>query len=262
MAAQALVARHGDPLGTFATNAQGTANLLEALAGCRACAVLVVTSDKVYRNDNAGRAFCEDDRLGGEDPYSASKAAAEIAVASFRASFADLAPVATARAGNVIGGGDFSTMRIIPDLVRAQVAGVDLVVRRPDATRPFQHVLDVLRGYLLQAERLATDPASTPRALNLGPRDGEIAVRALLELWGAATGEPVAWTHAADPVIEEAKRLALDSTLGRALGWHPRLDTPAAIAATAAWYAAWRRGEDMARVTDAAIAAHLAPETA
>ncbi len=265
MAAQALVGRgYRDPLGTFATNAQGTANLLDALRGLPGLrAVLVVTSDKVYRNDGAGRAFAEDDRLGGEDPYSASKAAAEIAVASFRASFPDLAPVATARAGNVVGGGDFSDMRIIPDLVRAQVAGEPLVLRRPDATRPFQHVLDVLRGYLLQAELLATDPASTPRALNLGPRDGEIAVRALLRLWGDATGEPVAWTHAADPVIEEAKRLALDSSLaGSALGWHPRLDTPAAIAATAAWYAAWRRGEDMAAVTDAAIAAHLAPETA
>ncbi len=254
LAAQALVGRgHADPAGTFATNVTGTINLLQALRGLPGvAAALMVTSDKVYRNDGSGRRFAEDDALGGEDPYSASKAACEIAVASWRASFADLPPLATARAGNVIGGGDFSEARIIPDLVRAQSAGVSLVVRRPDATRPFQHVLDVLRGYLLQAESLAR--RTSPPALNFGPRDGEIRVRDLLAAWGG-----VAWRPAEGPVMEEAPRLALDSTLaGRALGWHPVLDTPRAIAATAAWYAAWRSGADMARATDAAIAEALA----
>jgi CDP-glucose 4,6-dehydratase len=201
-------------------------------------------------------AFAEGNALGGKDPYSASKAAAEIAVACWRDSFPkELPPLATARAGNVIGGGDFSEMRIIPDLVRAQLAGEALVVRRPDATCPFQHVVDVLRGYLVLAERLAVAPHAAPPALNFGPRDGEIRVRDLLGLWGDVAGR-----QADGPVMDEARRLALDSTLvGAVLGWQPLLDTPRAIAATAAWYAAWRRGEDMARTTDAEIAQALAP---
>jgi CDP-glucose 4,6-dehydratase len=255
LAAQALVGRgHREPAATFATNVAGTINLLEALRGrAGVAAALIVTSDKVYRNDGAGRPFAEHDPLGGEDPYSASKAAAEIAVASWRASFArDLPPLATARAGNVIGGGDFGEDRLIPDLLRAQRADRPLIVRRPDATRPFQHVLDVLRGYLMQAEALAA--GTSPPALNFGPRDGEIRVRDLLSLWGN-----VAWQQADGPAMPEARRLALDSTLAaRTLGWHPLLDTPRTIAATAAWYAAWRAGADMARAADAAIAEALA----
>jgi len=254
LAAQALVgASYRDPAGTFATNVDGTIHVMQALRGLPGVvAAVMVTSDKVYRNEGTGRPFAEGDALGGEDPYSASKAAAEIAVASWRASFArELPPIATARAGNVIGGGDFGEMRIIPDLVRAQLSGTPLVVRRPDATRPFQHVLDVLRGYLMLAEALAEGTA--PPALNLGPRDGEIRVRDLLALWG-----DVAWEQAQGPVMDEARRLALDSTLaGRALGWNPMLETPQAIAATAGWYAAWRGGADMARATDAEIAAAL-----
>jgi CDP-glucose 4,6-dehydratase len=249
LAAQALVgAGYRDPVGTFATNVDGTVHLLESLRGLDGvrCAV-IVTSDKVYRNDNAGRAFTEADALGGTDPYSASKAAAEIAVASWRASFPGaLPPIATARAGNVIGGGDFGEERLIPDLVRAQIAGTPLQLRRPDATRPFQHVQDVLRGYLLLAERLVQNPAC-PRAVNFGPRDGELSVRRLLDLWGEATGTAVDWQALAAPPMEEARRLALDSTLAsRAFGWQPELDTPATVAATARWYAAWRKGEDMA----------------
>ncbi len=254
LAAQAFVGRsYSEPAETFATNLTGTIHVLEGLRRLEGVvAALVVTSDKVYRNDGGGRAFVEADPLGGEDPYSASKAAAEIAVASWRASFAaELPPLATARAGNVIGGGDFSEMRIIPDLVRAQLAGTPLTVRRPDATRPFQHVLDVLRGYLLLSERLATGKA--PPALNFGPRDSEIRVRDLLFHWGN-----VAWEPVQGPVMDEARRLALDSTLaGRVLGWHPIFDTPQAISATASWYAAWHAGADMAAATDAEIAAAL-----
>jgi CDP-glucose 4,6-dehydratase len=253
LAAQALVgASYRDPVGTFATNVDGTIHVLQALRGQGALAAVMVTSDKVYRNEGTGRPFVEGDALGGEDPYSASKAAAEIAVASWRASYAkELPPVATVRAGNVIGGGDFSEMRIIPDLVRAQMSGAPLVVRRPDATRPFQHVVDVLRGYLMMAEALVAGTA--PAALNFGPRDGEIRVRDLLSLWG-----DVAWEQAQGEVMDEAKRLALDSSMAtRALGWNPTLDTRQAIAATAGWYAAWRGGADMARATDAEIAAAL-----
>jgi CDP-glucose 4,6-dehydratase len=231
----------------------GTVNLLEALRALPGVqAAVIVTSDKVYRNDGSGRGFTEDDPLGGEDPYSASKAAAEIAVASWRASFPQaLPPLATARAGNVIGGGDFSEARIIPDLVRAQQGDKALVVRRPDATRPFQHVLDVLRGYLLLAEALVAGTA--PPALNFGPQDGEIRVRDLLALWG-----DVRWVQAPGEAMHEAPRLALDSARATAtLGWRPLLDTPVAIAATAAWYDAWRRGEDMVAVTQRAIAESL-----
>jgi CDP-glucose 4,6-dehydratase len=254
LAAQALVGRsHADPAGTFASNVTGTVNLLEALRALPGVqSAVIVTSDKVYRNDGSGRRFTEDDPLGGDDPYSASKAAAEIAVASWRASFPHaLPPLSTARAGNVIGGGDFSESRIIPDLVRAQQGDEALFVRRPDATRPFQHVLDVLRGYLLLAEALVAGTA--PPALNFGPQDGAIRVRDLLSLWG-----DVRWVQAPGEVMQEAPRLALDSSRAtQALGWRPLLDTPAAIAATAAWYAAWRRGEDMVVVTQREMAACL-----
>jgi CDP-glucose 4,6-dehydratase len=243
LAAQAFVGRgYAAPAATFATNVDGTIHVLEALRGLPGVAAAVmVTSDKVYRNDGAGRAFREGDALGGADPYSASKAAAEIAVASWRASFAAaLPPLATARAGNVIGGGDFGAERLIPDLVRAGMAREPLLLRRPDATRPFQHVLDVLRGYLLLAERLATGGA--PPALNFGPADGEIRVRDLIAAWGS----PVDWRREEGPLMAEAPRLGLDSSLAaQALGWRPLLSTPEAIAETARWYAAWRDGEDV-----------------
>ncbi|MFC7476918.1 CDP-glucose 4,6-dehydratase [Dankookia sp. GCM10030260] len=251
LAAQAFVGRgYAAPAATFAANVDGTIHLLEALRGLPGVlAAVMVTSDKVYRNDGAGRAFREGDALGGADPYSASKAAAEIAVASWRASFATaLPPVATARAGNVIGGGDFGAQRLIPDLVRAAMAGAPLLLRRPDATRPFQHVLDVLRGYLLLAERLATGTLAP--AFNFGPADGEIRVRDLIASWGA----PVDWRQDNGPVMAEAPRLGLDSSLaGEVLGWRPLLSTPEAIAETSRWYAAWRRGEDVQALALATI---------
>jgi CDP-glucose 4,6-dehydratase len=245
LAAQALVGRgYRDPEGTFASNVTGTINLMQALRGAGAKAALIITSDKVYRNDNQGRPFREDDPLGGHDPYSASKAACEIAVASWRASFGgEIGAMATARAGNVIGGGDFGAERLIPDLVRARIADQPLVIRRPDATRPFQHVLDVSRGYLLHAEALWRGVA--PQALNFGPRDAEISVRRVLELYGDAAGAPIAWEAAPAPPMEEAQRLALDSSLAmQSLSWAPRHDAASAIAATARWYEAWRSGAD------------------
>lgn len=261
LAAQALVGRsYRDPAGTFATNVDGTINLMQALRGLPGVlALLVVTSDKVYRNDGAGRPFDEQAALGGADPYSASKAAAEIAVTSWRASFAsELPPLATARAGNVIGGGDFGEERLIPDLVRALRAGEVLTLRQPEATRPFQHVLDVLRGYLMLIERLITAPTTAPAALNFGPVDSEISVRRLLELWGSATGRPVDWRLSPEPPMKEARRLALDSSeAGRSLGWMPLLDTPAAIRETAGWYADWLAGQDVAERSIAAVEAAL-----
>lgn len=261
LAAQAFVgASYADPAGTFATNVQGTIHVLDALRGLSGCAsVVVVTSDKVYRNDGSGRPFRESDPLGGHDPYSASKAACEIAVGSWATSFAgELPPIGTGRAGNVIGGGDFGPARLIPDLVRAERAGQALVVRRPDATRPFQHVLDVLAGYLLLAEDLA-GPADAPRAVNFGPFEPELAVRDLLAAYGAARGRSVQWTVAEGPVMAEAPRLALDSTLARtALSWTPRLAGPAGLAATAAWYDGWASGSDLPALSRAQVEEVLA----
>src|SRR5580704_2743255 len=167
MAAQALVREsYRDPLNTYATNVMGTAALLQA---CRPLAhlecVIVVTSDKVYENLGEGRAFDESDRLGGHDPYSNSKACAELVTASFRDSFfADGPPIATARAGNVIGGGDWSEDRLIPDCVRALIEAEPVSLRYPDAIRPWQHVLEPLSGYLALAQALVCSPSGAPRA--------------------------------------------------------------------------------------------------
>ena len=262
LAAQALVGEgYRDPGGTFATNVTGTMHLLQALRGRRdVAAAVIVTSDKVYRNDNTGRPFREDDPLGGVDPYSASKAAAELAVTAWRHSFkGEMPPMATARAGNVIGGGDFARERLVPDLVRAERSGSPLVLRSPDATRPFQHVLDVLRGYLLLAQALAVD-SPVPEALNFGPQDAELRVRDLIHHWEDATGRAVRWETSDAPVIAEQRRLALDSSLARrVLGWSPFHDTPGAIGKTAQWYAAWASGVDMRAYSEDEVGNVLSP---
>ena len=264
MAAQALVRRSlRDPLGTFATNVQGTGNLLDALrAQAPGAAVLVVTSDKVYANDGSGRAFPEDAPLGGKDPYSASKAACEILVASWRASFAREAgmALATVRGGNVIGGGDFAEDRVAPDVLRAARAGRPVVLRHPEATRPWQHVLDCLGGYLLYLESLARDPAAAPPALNIGPAPGApIPVARLVETLGARLGMPIPWVHEPVPGSVEAPALALDPALAHAtLGWRERLPGMAAIAATADWQAAWLGGADARALAETALDGYAA----
>lgn len=256
LAAQAIVSEgYRDPVGTWATNVTGTLHLLQAMRGSGVRAAVIVTTDKVYRN-TLPRAFVETDPLGGDDPYSASKAACEVLVESHRASFTDLPPLATARAGNVIGGGDFGRDRLIPDLIRAQMAGQPLAVRNPDATRPFQHVLDVISGYLLLAEALITGKA--PTAVNFGPTEAELSVRDMLVEWGRETGTPPDWRAMKAPPMAEKPRLALNSGLARkALDWSPRLTTRAAVAATAEWYAAWTAGQDMATVTDSTIRTYV-----
>lgn len=256
MAAQAIVSQgYRDPAGTWASNVTGTLHVLQALRGSGAQAAVIVTSDKVYRNDGTV-AFREADALGGDDPYSASKAACEILVASHRASYDTLPPLATARAGNVLGGGDFGTDRLIPDLVRAQRAGTALVLRHPDATRPFQHVLDVLSGYLLLAEGLVDRRA--PVAVNFGPSERETSVRTLLDHWQAATGKAVLWHQASATPLAEKPRLALDSTLARdVLGWSPRKTTRQTMTDTAMWYQQWAKGDVMTDATDTAIRDYL-----
>lgn len=262
MAAQALVRRsYTAPLDTFDVNVTGTLRVLEALRGSPGLeATIIVTSDKVYENDGTGRFFTEADRLGGSDPYSASKAACEIATASFARSFGrELGgPVATARAGNVIGGGDWSADRIVPDLWRAHRAGLPVALRYPEATRPWQHVLEPVAGYLEYAEALA-EGRITVRALNFGPpEENPVPVRAVAEAFQAAYGAPEArgWTQAPGEHPKEAPTLAIDARLAASLlPWRPRLPAAEAIQWTARWYAAFDRGEAMRPFTEAQIAA-------
>ena len=255
-----------EPVETFATNVMGTVHLLDALRGRRGlAAVLVVTTDKVYENDERGRAFAEGDRLGGHDPYAASKAAAELAVASYARSFFDDAgvPVATARGGNVIGGGDFAEDRLVPDIVRALRAGTAPELRNPRATRPWQHVLDCLDGYLTYVQALVGDPA-TPRALNIGPHDPADVqtVAQVTAAMQAALGAEGQWSLDAAPQPHEMAALALAPALARErLGWQGRLGSAEAIRWTADWYAAWVNGADMTRTTDDQIAAYRAGES-
>jgi len=252
MAAQPIVRTSvEDPIGTFSTNVMGTAHLLQALRSQPALqAVLTITSDKVYANHETGRAFVEGDNLGGKDPYSASKAAAEIVVQSFAKSYFRDAPVGTARGGNVIGGGDFSRDRIVSDIVRAARAGEAVVLRHPEATRPWQHVLDCLAGYFVLAERLASDPAC-PRAVNFGPKPGgaEVTVGELATLGVEALGGKP-WRHEPDLTSLEARSLAIDASLAReVLGFESRLAAPQAVALTMDWYRRQAAGEDALALT-------------
>ncbi|MDB5425019.1 MAG: rfbG [Phenylobacterium sp.] len=249
MAAQPIVRTSiEDPIGTFGTNVMGTAHLLQALrAQSGLQAALVVTSDKVYANAETGRAFAEADALGGKDPYSASKAAAEIVTQSFARSYFEQAgvPVATARGGNVIGGGDFSRDRIVADIVRAARGQEQVVLRHPEATRPWQHVLDCVAGYLVYLQALATDPAA-PRAMNFGPKPGgvEVTVGELATLGVEALGARP-WRHEPDPASIEARSLAIDAGLAkRSLGFESRLDAPRAVSLTMDWYRRQANGED------------------
>jgi CDP-glucose 4,6-dehydratase len=249
MAAQPIVRTAiADPVATFASNVMGTVHLLQALRAQDGLqAVLAITSDKVYANAETGRAFAEGDALGGKDPYSASKAATEIAVRSFAASYFEPVgvPLATARGGNVIGGGDFSPDRVVADIVRAARGQEPVVLRHPEATRPWQHVLDCVAGYLVYLQALARDPA-TPRAMNFGPRPGgrEVTVGELATLGLEALGAQP-WRHEPDPKSLEARSLAIDASLaGRVLGFESRFDAPQAVALTMDWYRRQANGED------------------
>mgnify|MGYP002336205512 CR=1 FL=1 len=242
MAAQALVrASYADPVRTTATNVMGAVHLLEALRGCDIVkTVLVVTTDKVYANDDSGRHFVEADALGGYDPYSASKAAAEIMTKSYAGSF--LEPrgirVATARAGNVIGGGDWSPDRLVPDVWRAAQQGRPVKLRSPGSTRPWQHVLDPLAGYFRYVEALSSGDA-VPRSLNFGPPAGEAAtVAEVAERVGTALGMAQAWQQDDGEHPREMNFLSLDPALAeKAIGWRTRLGFEPAIEWTARWYA-------------------------
>ena len=249
LAAQPLVwASYREPLATFTTNVMGTAHLLDALRGLDCVRVaLMVTTDKVYHNNESHCPYREDDALGGHDPYSASKAASEIIIASYRDAFlaAQGVAVASARAGNVIGGGDWSEDRLIPDAVRAWQAGHPLVIRSPDAIRPWQHVLDPLAGYLTLAQKLFED-GLLAGAYNFGPQTDESAtVRDVVELACIAYGSGVINYENNGKGPHEADWLALEVAKAReALGVTPHWTLTEAVNRTVAWYRAQHEGAD------------------
>jgi CDP-glucose 4,6-dehydratase len=245
LAAQALVrASYDDPVGTFTTNVIGTVNVLDAIRAIPSVRVAVlITSDKCYTNDGHPHPFAEDDRLGGRDPYSSSKACAELAIAAYRESFFSRTSVSvpqrivSVRAGNVIGGGDWSSDRLVPDLMRAFRAGEPARIRYPEATRPWQFVLDALHGYLLLAEYAFRDD-ELPDALNFGPDAREArTVRWLADTIAARWSDGASWTHPHEAHPHEDAILALDSSRARKfLGWKPMLDAETAVAWTTDWY--------------------------
>lgn len=252
LGAQSLVRRgYAEPVATFETNVMGTAHVLQAASAAPALrAIVVVTSDKVYANSGGEQPFREGDPLGHTDPYSSSKACAELLTTSWRASYLDAAGVrvSTARAGNVIGGGDVAEDRLVPDALRALAADETLLIRNPSASRPWQHVLEPVGGYLELAEALCAGEA--PPALNFGPGDDSCrpvadVVEMVFELWGAGRWALHDGTHP-----KEAHVLRLDSSLAQErIGWRPRLDLRTALEWTVEWEQARLRGEDMREMT-------------
>lgn len=257
LAAQPLVRNsYLDPVGTYATNVMGTVHVLEAarrLSGLRVA--LNVTSDKCYENREWPWGYREDEPMGGHDPYSSSKGCAELVTAAYRRSFFNghkpCAALASARAGNVIGGGDWASDRLIPDAVRAFVSGKPLRVRHTDAVRPWQHVLEPLAGYLSLCEKLWHEPRRYAEPWNFGSNEEEARpvsylAQALVEQWGDnAVWEPDAGTHP-----HETHHLKLDAKKARArLGWQPCWSLDQALTETVAWYKAWQAGQDMRAFT-------------
>jgi CDP-glucose 4,6-dehydratase len=247
MAAQSLVRRsYRDPIDTFESNVVGTINVLDALRRYDApCVAVIVTTDKVYAENRNGQPYVESDPLGGHDPYSTSKACCELVSQSYRLSYfhpdkhaQHRKSISTARAGNVIGGGDWCEDRLVPDVVRAMSAGQPVRVRNPRAIRPWQHVLEPLTGYLMLAARQAQDPKRFADGFNFGPEatdalEVEDVVKLALAAWGSGS-----YFIDADPnAPHEAALLRLDSTKSKTqLGWHPRLNARQAITQTVEWY--------------------------
>ena len=268
-AAQSLVREsYQNPIETFETNVVGTANVLESVRGVPSVrVVVVVTTDKCYENVGAMKRFKEDDRLGGKDPYSASKACAEIVAHAMEESFFPVAShsshrvaIATVRAGNVIGGGDWAKDRLVPDIMRSVAAGQKPQIRNPGMVRPWQHVLDPLHGYLLLAERLWADGPSFRGAWNFGPDEGnewpvgKLADR-ICSFWGAGA----AWNHVPlEDGVPESYFLALDSGKARTqLHWKPCLGIESALRATVEWYQEFGRGGKVRELTESQIREHL-----
>jgi len=260
LAAQPLVrGSYADPLGTYAANVMGTAHVLEAIRKTSSArAVVSVTTDKCYENREWVWPYREIDPLGGHDPYSASKACAELVCASYRSSFFPVdrldqhhVALATARAGNVIGGGDWSPDRLVPDLIRGFLKNEPVLIRRPKAIRPWQHVLEPLQGYIHLAEKLLEQKSQFASAFNFGPSDDNAwPVERIVTKVANAWGKGAAWVQDGDPGVHEAGSLRLDSSKARSeLNWQPHLGIEAALEWTVDWYRAWHDGQAMQDVT-------------
>lgn len=264
LAAQPLVRdSYTEPVATFATNVMGTVNVLEAARAVPSIrAVVVVTTDKCYQNREWVWGYREGDALGGHDPYSASKAAAEIVTAAYRSSFfAGGTAIATARAGNVIGGGDFARDRLLPDFIRALEHQTELEIRHPGAVRPWQFVLEPLLGYLELAERAHAGETGIADAWNFGPDEaGTRTVGEIIEGFATACAphRPVIRFGAATPQVHEATLLKLDTSKARArLAWRPRLDLDATLALTAEWYRGYLEGADLRALSERQLEHYL-----
>jgi len=253
MAAQPLVRySYAEPVETYAVNVMGTVNLLEAVRGLGTVTALVnVTTDKCYQNMEWHWGYREDEPLGGHDPYSSSKACSELVTAAYRSSFHEQGRpwIASGRAGNVIGGGDWALDRLLPDALRALDAGTPMKVRHPQAIRPWQHVLEPLSGYIALAERLAKEGAEFAHGWNFGPNDSDARpVGWNLEHIGSRCPE-FAWEIDGQPQVHEASFLKLDSSRARnQLGWRPRWTLGTALDKTIEWHRAWRDGADMHQI--------------
>ena len=273
LAAQPLVRQgYRDPVDTYATNVMGTVHLLEAVRHTPSVrAVVIVTSDKCYHNQEWVWGYRENEPLGGRDPYSSSKGCAELVTAAYRDAFFNAADyprhqvaIASARAGNVIGGGDWAEDRLVPDLLRAFERGQTPVIRSPQAIRPWQHVLEPLAGYLLLAERLVGEGPAFAEAWNFGPADDDAQpVHRLIEhlrtAWRQGGGTPPPWHFDRQTQPHEAHYLKLDCAKARSrLGWQPRWPLSEAIHRIAAWHQAYLEGADMRAYCQAEILAFTA----
>ncbi|MEN3951869.1 CDP-glucose 4,6-dehydratase [Iodidimonas sp. SYSU 1G8] len=260
LAAQPIVRlSYMEPVETYATNVMGTVHLLDAVRQIGGpCAVVCVTSDKCYENREWVWPYRENDPVGGHDPYSSSKGCAELVVAAYRRSYFEPARlrehgigVASVRAGNVIGGGDWAHDRLVPDLIRSRSTGTAPEIRSPDAVRPWQHVLDALAGYLLVAERLLAGDASAADAWNFGPADEDTRpVRSIVRRLGALWGWRDNWTAPATQQPHEAKVLRLDCSKARTrLAWRPRITLEATLQSIVEWHDAYDNGCDVREVS-------------
>ncbi|MDP3334886.1 MAG: CDP-glucose 4,6-dehydratase, partial [Methylococcaceae bacterium] len=258
LAAQALVRySYAQPIETYSVNVMGTVHLLEAVRATPSVkAVVNVTTDKCYENREWHWGYRENEAMGGFDPYSSSKGCAELVTAAYRQSFLHSAGVAlaSARAGNVIGGGDWAIDRLIPDFLRALDTQQSLTIRSPEATRPWQHVLEPLSGYLRLAERLYTDGAAFAEAWNFGPlHEDARSVRWIVEQLSEHRPD-LHWQRDSTPQAHEAHYLTLDSSKAKhRLPWQPRWRLATALQKTIAWHEAWRAGQDMQAITLAQI---------
>ena len=261
MAAQPLVRKsYNIPVETFATNVMGTINVLEAARQVGTTkAIINVTTDKCYKNKEWHWPYRENDRLGGHDPYSASKACAEMAAAAYQNSFLADANIylASVRAGNVIGGGDWATDRLIPDFFKGVDAGKTMTIRSPKAVRPWQHVLEPLWGYLLLAEKLYTEGKAFAEAWNFGPEESDAKPVSWIVEQLCMSNSQAKWQIENIKQPHESDLLKLDSNKAKArLGWIPRWNLKTALNKTIEWHQAWRKKDDMAAITSAQIKAY------